>query len=460
MVNAPAAPDRRSRLSTRSRFVGIAAAGALVVATMAVGFGSVVAPRPELEAAQQTVATGAEFTVGAPHLQTVAQGIITIDGPVVWRMRETTIPLTTETEAPNATFVVQRTGNSIYRNDLTSRRMRLEPGEAIFLPPGDPASRTAVGTDPSVVWNIELVPAAAAAVPGTGTTLFSSDPIPDYPVGTFDIELQRTVLLPGEVSELPGHIGPAVVVVASGRVQVSAVGQPPQPMGAGAGFLALTDVTIRNGDTLPASFLVAMIGDGVDGSEGITVPVTTSSQTVPSTLPTPVTGQPTQAPLMQTPVPVPTTPPTMIAATMPPVVQPTAPPVVVEPTVGTDVQPSDGDTDGDGLSDAEEAAYNSDPLNKDYDADGLLDGFEVYQTGTDPLNNDTDGDGLLDGEEINVYGTSPASGDSDGDGLTDGEEIYTYGTGPAYYDTDGDGYGDGDEVYTFGTSPLDPASYP
>ena len=460
MTDAPAANSRRSQASRVAKVAGMVVsigASAALVMTM-VGRGA-----PELHqlAAQQPVTSMTEFTVGAPHLQTIAQGIVTIDGPVVWRMRETTVPLTTETEAPNASFAVQRSGTTIYRNDLTSRRTRLETGEALFLPQGDPASRVAVGTDPSVVWNIEMLPQAVAAVPGAGMPLFSSDPITDYPAGTFDLELQRAVLLPGEVSELPGHLGPALVIVGSGRVQVSAIGQPPQPIGAGTGFLARDAVTIRNGDTQPATFLVVLVGDGVDGSEGITVPVTSTGQTTQTQLPTPVTGQPTQPPLLQTPVPVPTAvlAPTMVPATLPPVLQPTAPPVV-EPTVAPDVQPSDGDTDGDGLSDAEEAAYNSDPLNKDYDADGLLDGVEVYQTGTDPLNNDTDGDGLLDGEEINTYGTSPASGDSDGDGLTDGEEIYTYGTGPASYDTDGDGYGDGDEVYTFGTNPLDPASTP
>ncbi len=119
-----------------------------------------------------------------------------------------------------------------------------------------------------------------------------------------------------------------------------------------------------------------------------------------------------------------------------------------------------GDIDGDGLSDVDEAAYGSDPLNRDYDADGLLDGEEVYVYGTDPLNNDTDGDGLLDGEEVNQFGTSSTSTDADGDGLVDDDELFVYGTAPDAFDTDGDGIGDGEEVLTFGTNPLDPASGP
>ena len=45
---------------------------------------------------------------------------------------------------------------------------------------------------------------------------------------------------------------------------------------------------------------------------------------------------------------------------------------------------ADTDTDGDGLSDAEEDDYGTDPKNPDTDGDGLPDGFEV-QAGSDPL---------------------------------------------------------------------------
>ena len=45
---------------------------------------------------------------------------------------------------------------------------------------------------------------------------------------------------------------------------------------------------------------------------------------------------------------------------------------------------ADTDTDGDGLSDAEEDDYGTDPKNPDTDGDGLPDGFEI-QAGSDPL---------------------------------------------------------------------------
>ena len=104
-------------------------------------------------------------------------------------------------ESAATSFTLQRTGAAIIRNELTSRRTRLEAGEAYFMPSGDPFLRYAVGSDPSIIWVIELLPQeAASAAPTTGTVLFTSDAINDYPRGTFDVELQRGILLPGEVS--------------------------------------------------------------------------------------------------------------------------------------------------------------------------------------------------------------------------------------------------------------------
>ena len=120
---------------------------------------------------------------------------------------------------------------------------------------------------------------------------------------------------------------------------------------------------------------------------------------------------------------------------------------------GTD--PHNPDTDGDGLSDGEEVlVYGTDPLNPDTDGDGLKDGEEVLTYKTDPLNPDTDGDGLKDGEEVLTYKTDPLNPDTDGDRLKDGEEVLTYKTNPLNPDTDGDGLKDGEEVLTHKTDPL------
>lgn len=402
-------------------------------------------------AAAQAAAAPAEFTAGSPHVHTVAQGLVGVEGPLVWRVREVGLSATGAPESGSASFTLQRTGAAVIRNELTSRRTRLEAGEAYFMPSGDPFLRYAVGSDPSIIWVIELLPPEAAA-PGAataGTVLFTSDAINDYPRGTFDVELQRGILLPGEVSELPPHTGPALMMVTSGRLQATADGGQPAPISAGSGRLVTGALTLRNGDTQPAAFVVAALGEPVDGAEQ---PAAAQVAQTPGA-PTPVPGQPVPTVLL---------PPVDAAPTA---VAPTpAPEQVVEPapvpTTAPVVSSESGDIDGDGLSDVDEAAYGSDPLNRDYDADGLLDGEEVYIYGTDPLNNDSDGDGLLDGEEVNQFGTSSTSSDADGDGLVDDDEIFVYGTAAEAFDTDGDGVGDGDEVLTYGTNPLDPASVP
>jgi hypothetical protein len=58
------------------------------------------------------------------------------------------------------------------------------------------------------------------------------------------------------------------------------------------------------------------------------------------------------------------------------------------------------DTDGDGLTDAEEAQYGTDPNVVDTDNDGLSDREEIQVYKTDPLNPDSDGDGFSDGMEV------------------------------------------------------------
>ena len=80
---------------------------------------------------------------------------------------------------------------------------------------------------------------------------------------------------------------------------------------------------------------------------------------------------------------------------------------------------------------------------------------------------DTDGDGLTDAEEVNVYRTDPGKADTDGDGIDDGTEVAFWGAnwnldadGDGTInlldaDSDNDGVSDGTER-TQGTNPADP----
>ena len=118
------------------------------------------------------------------------------------------------------------------------------------------------------------------------------------------------------------------------------------------------------------------------------------------------------------------------------------------------------DSDGDGLSDAEEKALGTDPKKMDTDGDGITDLVEEL-VGFDPLKKDTpaacdglkvghdlDEDGLTDCDEA-LLGTDPSLVDTDGDGSPDRQEVVMgtdYLNPDATKDTDGDGISNGDEI--------------
>ena len=147
------------------------------------------------------------------------------------------------------------------------------------------------------------------------------------------------------------------------------------------------------------------------------------------------------------------------------------------------------DTDGDGVSDADEIRANTNPLDarshqsapptwasQDPDADGLYNNEEVI-LGTDPNLADTDSDGMYDGEELDplgvdiqhdgtpgqpgdlhstiahLFGSNPIVADGDADGQGDLAEL-TLGTDPNNFDSDGDGLTDGAEVTGAVSDPM------
>lgn len=77
--------------------------------------------------------------------------------------------------------------------------------------------------------------------------------------------------------------------------------------------------------------------------------------------------------------------------------------------------------------------------------------------GADPSTMDSDGDGISDADE-EAAGTDPNAADSDGDGIDDADEA-GLGTDPVNEDSDGDGFSDGAEVEA-GSDPVAPFSWP
>ncbi len=130
-----------------------------------------------------------------------------------------------------------------------------------------------------------------------------------------------------------------------------------------------------------------------------------------------------------------------------------------------DAGDADDDPDKDRLKNLDEYKFGTDPWLGDTDKGGVWDGVEVLDRHTNPLDPsddylDTDGDGLSDADEINKYQTKPGEKDTDGGGVTDGDEVLKNGTNPLSAfddrDTDGDGLGDKEETDLYKTDPLNP----
>ena len=103
------------------------------------------------------------------------------------------------------------------------------------------------------------------------------------------------------------------------------------------------------------------------------------------------------------------------------------------------------DADKDGISDAMEQAFGTNPASKDTDGDGASDAEEV-QAMSNP------------GDPASKPGTAAPGEDADGDSVPASLEA-RYKLNPAMADTDGDGYNDGEELAAL-TNPTDPASNP
>ncbi|MCA9774011.1 MAG: PD40 domain-containing protein [Myxococcales bacterium] len=74
---------------------------------------------------------------------------------------------------------------------------------------------------------------------------------------------------------------------------------------------------------------------------------------------------------------------------------------------------------------------------------GLAIGPSAHGAASVLVEPDSDGDGLTDAEEVGRFGTSPTNPDTDADKIWDGDEIRMFGSNPVVADTDGDAMPDG-----------------
>lgn len=361
------------------------------------------------------------------HAQVVTQGIAALPSePMIWRVVERTAQPRWEAKAgervlgfilasdePAPLTNVDADGHEI---DVT----RLGNGEAFLVPDGARQIRASMSDQPTTYLSLEIVPAADADKVGNGTVLYTS---PEFtpPPGKRDIDLIRNVLRLRETATLPETGGQLVYILATdGAIDILPSTGKATTLQAGesgifTGPLEISAVqpASANGGQIAAAGLTEMMFQEIDSGAGYVVAVI-GDEIPPVQTPTP-TSSPTEIP----PEPALDQPTIPAAATEEPTAEPT-----LEPTV--ELPP---DADQDGLEDMWEHEYGGDPSNPDTDGDGLLDGAEVYTYNSGVTNPDSDQDGLIDGAEVNQHGTNPTNSNTDGDQLSDGREV-SAGTNP------------------------------
>ncbi len=207
--------------------------------------------------AQQSQPT-AQQAGGATDVPVLAQGLIYLDGgDVIWQAREVELS-GSDTTTGNARIYLQRTGESIIRNDLTGKRTRLEVGEAYFAAAGDPYTTFAAGSGSSVVWVFEI---SNSNQVGDGAFYLSPN-VTAYGEAVYDYELSRNVVAAGETAQFPGGDGPSLLVVLSGAVTVTA-GAGPAELAEKDGLVVDGSATVTGPESGEAAYLTLTVGPKV-----------------------------------------------------------------------------------------------------------------------------------------------------------------------------------------------------
>ncbi len=365
---------------------------------------------PTEDASEAPAAGANEINPDEPTSAILAQGLVFWEGgEAVWRVRQITVAPDATSE-PNAYygFILQREGVTIARNDVTGKRARLEAGEAYFFSSTDAYTFSGLGEAESIAWLIELTPPDAAVDDDKGGDVaYESDPV-DLDEATFDAELGRNVLLTDATGLIFAGNGPTLLLGSTGTATADPGDGTTIDLAPATGLTVTNDANVQNTSADPAVYLTAALRDEVIDD------VPAAADAVDGTPAADDGGEAT------------------------PGIGDVVPDGGVAAGSGVPVIDGDDgtDTDGDGLTDAQEDALGSDPGVIDTDADGIDDFTEVFEFATSPAVADTDGDGVLDGDETYIYSTDPLSPDTDGDGSSDAVEIDA------------------------GTDPFDPASLP
>ena len=218
-------------------------------------------PEPETQEAPTTNAaqTAAPAATSDSDLSVpvLAQGLIYLTGDaVIWQVREVELS-ESSTVTGNARVILQRSGTSVVRNDVTGKRARLEPGEAYFASADDPYTITEEsGT--SVVWIFEI---SNNNTVGEGAFYLSPD-VTGYGEAVYDYEFARNVIGTGETAEFEGGSGPSLLMVLSGEVNVTGGGSTAS-LSARDGLIVDAGATIEGPNSGEAVYVTMTVGPEV-----------------------------------------------------------------------------------------------------------------------------------------------------------------------------------------------------
>lgn len=254
-------------------------------------------PTPQQAAAPQTQQSTQQQAAGAANGDTevpvLAQGLVYLTGgDVIWQVREVELS-GSDTSTGNARVILQRSGESIIRNDLTGKRTKLEAGEAYFAAANDPYTTFKAGNGSSVVWIFEI---SNTNQVGDGAFYLSPN-VKGYGEAVYDFEFARNVLKAGESADFAGGTGPSLLVVLSGTVTVTA-DQGPADLSEKDGLVINGGATIAGPNSGEASYVTLTVGPQVsDDTAAPPAPATTTSGATTSgqAQPTPAAGDTTAA---------------------------------------------------------------------------------------------------------------------------------------------------------------------
>lgn len=355
---------------------------------------------------------------------------------VTWREAHVSPYATPEPNVPVGFVVADTQAVEVSVRPAGDAPEQVPARDAGFTPGGFRQVRSE-GASPAPYYAIVLVPGSGEPTAGEDdpNLLLLSDGFPVLS-GVSRLQLWAGLLAPLATWTLPHSEAVVALLVTSGAIEVEAAGAP-GPLTLVAGEAAAvppgSGVSVRG--SAEAVVYAAVILD-----EASVTPTAAPINSGPRRTPTPTA---TSAPSRRDPTPTPFVMPTSVATTPEP-----------SPTLTPTSVPLD--SDGDGLTDEDEAARGTNPMSNDSDGDGVFDGYEG-SVGLNPLSPDSDGDGVSDYDELANEAADPGSGDADGDGLTDGFEGQVSLTDPNDPDSDDDRVSDGEE-WNRGTDPLVPDS--